>query len=247
VEVSWTPERKLRAVIDAPCGLVTGPPDMREIVRDGWFQRVAPAAPGTWLNEVIISRVNDEDAERVIDEVIEMYRAIRKPAKWCTGPWTAPADFDERLARRGSKSWEMRGMGIATDAAISSPVAIRCTRDADEYAKTSAAAWGLAVDDVQRDAFRRGLDRELVLFVADDLGAGAILLREDYGYLVGTAVREDARGRGVYRSLVAARLAFLRDRGIAYAVTQARESTSAPILEHLGFETLFRGRCHVID
>jgi hypothetical protein len=51
----------------------------------------------------------------------------------------------------------------------------------------------------------------------------------------------------VYRSLVAARLAFLHERGVDYAVTQARESTSAPILEHLGFETLFRGRCHVID
>ena len=245
--MSWTHERKVRAVIDAPCGLVTGPPDMREIARDGWFQRIAPSAPGTWLNEVILSRVSEEDAEAVIDEVIAMYRAIGKPTKWCTGPWTVPSDFDERLARRGSQSWQTLGMGIATDVAISSPIAVRRTQDADEYAKTSAAAWDVPIDDVQRDAFRRGLDRELVLFVADDLGAGAILLREDYGYLVGTAVREEARGRGIYRALVAARLAFLRDRGIEYAVTQARESTSAPILEHLGFETLFRGRCHVID
>lgn len=104
----------------------------------------------------------------------------------------------------------------------------------------------MPVDEVQREAFGRALDRELVAFIAGDLGAGAILLREDYGYLVGTAVKEGARGRGVYRSLVAARLAFLRERGIDYAVTQARESTSAPILEHLGFETLVRGRCHVI-
>jgi len=143
----------------------------------------------------------------------------------------------------------MRGMGIATDAPISSSMVVRRieARDVDAYVETSAAAWGIAPDAVQREAFLRGLDRELVMFLAGDLGAGAILLREDYGYLVGTAVKESARGRGVYRALVAARLAFLRDRGIAYAVTQARESTSAPILEHLGFETLFRGRCHVID
>jgi hypothetical protein len=52
-----------------------------------------------------------------------------------------------------------------------------------------------------------------------------------------------ARGRGAYRALVAARLAFLRARHVEYAVTQAREATSAPMLEHLGFETLFRSTC----
>ena len=74
-----------------------------------------------------------------------------------------------------------------------------------------------------------------------------MLLRDDYGYFVGGAVMEEARGRGVYRCLVEARLAFLRDRGIEYAVTIAREATSAPVLEHLGFETLFRGACYELD
>lgn len=143
----------------------------------------------------------------------------------------------------------MRGMGIATDARVSSSIAVKRVEHAnlDDYVVTGAAAWSVPVDPVQRDAFARALDHELVAFVAEGLGAGAILLREDYGYLVGTAVTESARGRGVYRALVAARLAFLRERGIEYAVTQARESTSAPILEHLGFETLFEGRCHVLD
>jgi len=40
---------------------------------------------------------------------------------------------------------------------------------------------------------------------------------------------------------------FLRDRGIEYAVTHAHEATSAPMLEHLGFETLFRGACYQLD
>ncbi|HEX4515290.1 MAG TPA: GNAT family N-acetyltransferase, partial [Polyangiaceae bacterium] len=161
----------------------------------------------------------------------------------------APRDFDDRLTRRGSRSWTMRGMGIATDARISSSVAATRVDHAnlDAYVATGAAAWSAPLDPVQREAFARALDHELVAFVADGLGAGAILLREDYGYLVGAAVTESARGRGVYRALVAARLAFLRERAIEYAVTQARESTSAPILEHLGFETLFRGRCHVLD
>src|SRR5439155_26373413 len=103
------------------------------------------------------------------------------------------------------------------------------------------------VDDVQREAFRGALDDELAASVADGVGARAILLRADDGDLVGAAFAPAARGRGVYRSLVAVRLAFLNERGLEYAVTQARETTSAPILEHLGFETLFRGRCHVLD
>jgi len=230
--LTWSAERKLRAAIDAPLGPSAGPPDERVIERDGWFQRVAPSSPGTWHNEVIST-----------------YRAIGKPTKWCTGPWTRPNDFDERLTRRGSQSWTMRGMGIGTDARVSSSIAVKRVdqTNLDAYVVTGATAWSVPVDPVQREAFGRALDHELVAFVADGLGAGAILLREDYGYLVGAAVTEKARGRGVYRALIAARLAFLRERGIEYAVTQARESTSAPILEHLGFETLFRGRCHVID
>jgi hypothetical protein len=44
-----------------------------------------------------------------------------------------------------------------------------------------------------------------------------------------------------------ARLAFLRERGIEYAVTNASEATSAPMLEHLGFETLFSGARYQLD
>jgi hypothetical protein len=39
----------------------------------------------------------------------------------------------------------------------------------------------------------------------------------------------------------------LRARGCGCAVTQAREATSAPILERLGFETLFTSRCYVLE
>lgn len=249
--VVWSFERKQRACVEAPLGPSASPADGRVVARDGWFQRVTPSAPGSWQNEVLISRVSDDDAERVIDEVIAQYRALGKPTKWCTGPWTKPDDFDERLARRGFASWGTRGMGAPTDLRLEHGATlvrrVETARDLDDYVRTGARAWSVPEDDVQRRAFEAALGKELVAFVAEDLGAGAILLREGYGYLVGTAVAKEARGRGVYRALVAARLAWLHARGIEYAVTQAREETSAPILEHLGFETLFRGRCHVLE
>jgi GNAT superfamily N-acetyltransferase len=84
-------------------------------------------------------------------------------------------------------------------------------------------------------------------FVAGEcMGTGALIVLGDYGYLVGAQVLDAARGRGVYRALIFERLAFLRERGIELAVTQAREATSAPILERLGFETLFRSRCYLL-
>jgi hypothetical protein len=63
-------------------------------------------------------------------------------------------------------------------------------------------------------------------------------------YLVGGNVLEPYRGRGIYRALIDVRLRDIAARGFTLATTQAREATSAPILERLGFETLYRGRVY---
>lgn len=70
-----------------------------------------------------------------------------------------------------------------------------------------------------------------------------LFLRDGFGYLVGGLVAPEVRGRGIYRALVAARLAFLRERGMPLAITHARDATSAPMLEHLGFGTVYRYQC----
>ena len=55
--------------------------------------------------------------------------------------------------------------------------------------------------------------------------------------MIGGAVLPEARGRGVYRSLVAARWRTAVERGIPALVTTAN-SQSAPILRSIGFERL---------
>jgi GNAT superfamily N-acetyltransferase len=59
-------------------------------------------------------------------------------------------------------------------------------------------------------------------------------------HLLGGVVLPQHRGSGLYRALVAARLGHARARGISLATTHARESSSAPILERLGFATICR-------
>ena len=97
----------------------------------------------------------------------------------------------------------------------------------------------------------RASPREAHFFAArigdEVVGTTGLLLRGDYAYLVGGQVFPSFRGRGIYRALVGARLAFLAQRGITLAVTHAREATSAPMLEHLGFETVFRSKCYLLE
>jgi GNAT superfamily N-acetyltransferase len=260
--VAWTFEQRRDAVIEAPLVDSVGRVDTRVIARDGWYQVITPSAPGTLHNEVLFSQVEPADAERTIDEVVAMYAATGHPTKWCVGPWTRPADFGDRLAHRGFSSWETRGMGCETTLEVTGGevrVDEVVTEEAlDAYTAVALAGWAIPETELEAErlAFRGAYTRTpriVHFFVAcfDDaiVGTAAIVMRvlesRSYGYLVGSQVLERARGHGVYKALVGARLRFLRERGIDLAVTHAREATSAPILEHLGFETLFRGRCHV--
>ncbi|MCI4370730.1 MAG: GNAT family N-acetyltransferase, partial [Thermoplasmata archaeon] len=58
-----------------------------------------------------------------------------------------------------------------------------------------------------------------------------------FASLWGGGTAPEFRGRGVYRSLVAARAELARRRGFRYLTVDARE-TSRPILERLGFTAL---------
>ena len=69
-------------------------------------------------------------------------------------------------------------------------------------------------------------------------GAAGYVALERSAYLVGGVVLPEHRGRAVYAALVRARLAHAHARGLAVATSVAKESTSAPILAHLGFKTV---------
>ncbi|MFO0668356.1 MAG: GNAT family N-acetyltransferase [Polyangiaceae bacterium] len=233
-------------------------PDTRIVERPGWFQVITPSAPGTVLNEVVASRVSEGDADRVIDETVAEYAATSHPTKWCVGEWTAPSDFGDRLTARGVHELGRPQDGVfdvarARDAggrprrAGHRRESRRVPRRHDARLVIARGADGRRACRASRRPSRHG-ERSALLrraYRQRVVGTAWLSLREDYAYLLGTQVFEAARGRGAYRALVAARLAFLRERGIDVAVTHAREATSAPMLEHLGFETLFRSRCYL--
>jgi hypothetical protein len=250
------------ACIEAPRIARLFRPDTRIVERPGWLQLATPSTPGTYLNEIVFSELEPDAVDEVVDREIGRCRAERRPLKWCVGPWTRPHDFGERLAARGFDSWEVRGMGIASDAPITTAedvVALEVGPDElEDWVRVSLHGWSMPAElqETERVAIGAALSetpRVVHLFAARDAATGewlatsAVFVCAAYGYLVGGQVLEHARGRGAYKALVAARLALLRAHAIPFAVTQARAATSAPILARLGFTTLFESKCYVLS
>jgi GNAT superfamily N-acetyltransferase len=67
------------------------------------------------------------------------------------------------------------------------------------------------------------------------VGAGGLAIVDGVARLWGGAVVEPARGQGVYRALLAARLAYAVSHGASMALVRARTDTSGPILLRAGF------------
>lgn len=60
----------------------------------------------------------------------------------------------------------------------------------------------------------------------------------DYLYLSGTGVLESHRGQGIYKALLNYRLNKGLEAGASYALVQAKQDSSSPILKHAGFKQL---------
>jgi GNAT superfamily N-acetyltransferase len=67
------------------------------------------------------------------------------------------------------------------------------------------------------------------------VGSGGLSLVAGVARLWGGAVREEARGRGVYRALVDARIRRGLEHGASMALVKGRVETSGPILRRMGF------------
>ena len=256
--MSWTIDEKREAAIRAAHCTELAREDSVVIERPGWWQIITPSTKSAVLNEIGYSQVSDHEAESTIDRVIASYRKHALPVKWFVGPWTEPSDFGDRLLARGFRTWDVRTMACDPGNAIEHDAEVEPVTEAnlDRYNDAMVDGWSMAED--QRAPMRRTTlaamrrsPRNAYFFLAtvggEPAGTTGLLLRGRYAYLVGAHVLDRFRGRGLYRALIEARLRFLRERGVTLAVTHAREATSAPMLEHFGFETLFRAKIYLLD
>jgi GNAT superfamily N-acetyltransferase len=245
----YTADEILHEVLQCPRNAYVALPDLRVIERPGWKQLVTPSFARGGFNEVAYARLDEADADRVIAETIEQYRAAGIAFRWTVGPDSAPADLAARLARTGMTATSSAGMARATlppgaSALVEVSAVDACTVDA--FTHVMAAGWGsdpgplaTAHAAVLADGARR---HRLFLASVDGepAGAASYVAFPRAAYLLGAVVLEPFRRRGVYRALVAARLADARAQGIELATTMARLDTSAPLLAKLGFVEICR-------
>jgi len=248
-------DAKIEEVFLAPVGSAFG---NRTIVveRDGWYQLITPGS--SHGNEVVLSRIDASRADQIVHDVIRQYAELEVGFRWQVGPLTEPADLGDILARHGFTGADVRGMAIEPAAwrvAPSDVVVERVTREnLADYVAGVAEGWRdeTPPDPNLADDVTRHLDGEqFCMFVAKVGGAVAgtagYTVKPRSEYLTGGNVLPAFRGAGVYRALIDARLRRLAAAGCPLATTQARETTSAPILEHLGWETVCRFRVYRLD
>ncbi len=229
--------------------------DSEVVSNPSWHQVTTPERPIVVYNGVYRSAMPDEDADRIIDEVFEHYHSRNLPFRWTVGPSSRPADLAERLQRRGMVPFAHTvGMVIPTSAS-QPPVRPGVTVEAVTpenvmaWARASAGGWGMSEEWLEGYAADTRANMELlgdqITYVlarvdGEPAGAGIVQYVQEYGWLKGTAVRPEFRGRGAYQALVAWRLAAMQERGVQWAAIQATIGTSEPICRKLGFEEVCR-------
>jgi GNAT superfamily N-acetyltransferase len=233
----------LQEIVERPREAYTRLPDMQVIVRPGWRQLITPSVKRGGFNDVSLAQLREDEADAVIAATIAEYKRIGCKFVWRVGPDSTPRDLPERLARTGLTYGLGLGMARSTEMDAAHVEVERIDESTvDVFTETIAAGWGQNPEEV-RDANRRAVASTThQLWLARCGGepaatAGSVLFEKSI-YLIGGVTLEKFRGRGLYRALVAARLAFARSRGVMLATSIARAETSAPILERLGFETL---------
>jgi len=218
-----------------------------------------PSFPIPGPNHVCLVRCAAERVDALIDEVRQRFAARGLPCMWILDADVEPADLADRLTRRGivpsgevdvmilpaTASPESRGPAIEVVNALADEVAFRDAEAVQASAFKDGGPfpgqherYSEACDDPSRHLF-------LARVGGKPAGAGWATVRDEGVLINGGAVDPRYQGRGVYRALVAARLALAREVGAAGLGVQARPDTSAPILAGFGFRTVGGWRLHV--
>lgn len=184
----------------------------------------------------------------VVAEQAAWFRARGQALMWRVYDHDGPPGLAACLAQAGFEPdpqgtlmfFDLAGELVAPLADGAEVRRVRTLADLDGFVSASGRAFG-EEEAWQREAFAKQLDDpDMALFVACVGGEAVASARLEmaagsaFGQLFGGGVAPAHRRQGLYRALVAARVAEARARGLAYLSIEARD-TSRPILERLGF------------
>ncbi len=227
----------------------------REVIETPRYRAtIQPDYPIPGPNSVAWIRCTSGDAHEVISEARTHFAPRGLPFMWILDPGTQPPDFPDRLAAGGvfpelhAPAADVMVLGVETHVEAATVEIHDALADIESF-RAADAVNAEAFGDSPREPGaqeRRRLhqleagNRRLLFVTVDGEPAGSAgmtLYPPAAAIINGGAVRSKFRGRGIYRAMVAARLAIAREAGIAGLVVWGGPM-SAPILRKLGFETV---------
>src|SRR5260370_706686 len=198
-----------------------------------------PDFPIPGPNGVTYVRCRPDEAEEVIDEVHALVTPRHIPIMWTLDPETEPANFPDYLAARGihpdPHGPTVEVMALPIDADVEAPevegLELKdALADAETFTRSDAvnaeafasrmldySAEAAAQRERRRHNQLAAANRRVILATIDGEPAGAagITLFPPAGAIINCgAARSNFRGRGGYRTMVAARLRMAREAGV---------------------------------
>jgi len=244
-------------------------PGIEVIVTPRYQITLQPDFPIPGPNSISWVRCTADEAGEVIREVHTTVAPRHLPVMWTLDPGTEPPDFAELLEACGIHAdphgVESAVMVLPIDAEIEAPeipgleihdalADLATFRRADAAAAEAFMSVSLgddpdviAMQDRRRRNFLAAGNRLWLLATVngEPAGAAGMTMFPPRGATInGGSVRPKFRGRGVYRALVAARLAIARRSRVGGLCVWSGEM-SGPILARLGFEKVGWRRFYV--
>jgi len=227
--------------------------------------------PRWWERPLQLVRLRSQrPAGVVLDEVIERAGALCddiEPVLDCWVRLDAPGDLEPALVERGGTLDETvdvlaRDLAHHEPGALAAPpgVDLRWTDDLQVLFDASdlgtAVFGGSTADRSALEAehlgealkYRSGGGGSVVAYVdGRAVATGGVTVAGADARLWGGAVLPGARGRGLYRAVLAARLDYAHRSGATLAIVKGRVETSAPILRRAGFAAHGQERSYLVD
>lgn len=226
-------------------GLIT------ELGMTGLRGRVTPVSHPI-ANLVGCADLDERSAGPTVAAVVGRYATVALAFGWMTSAASRPADLPRSLVAAGMvKADELAGMALtdlATPIDANPEIEVRAASADDQRRAIPmfAEAYGLPLDVARwfTEALILAAGKiETTMYHAfvperpDPVALGNLVFvpQTSIVLLGGAATLSEFRGRGIYTTLVARRLAHARAAGAGAAVIQAVRSTSAPVCAKLGF------------
>lgn len=211
-------------------------------------------APDPMANRVSAARLSAGHVGTVIEYLQKFYRSRGAGFCWTVGPKSTPPDLGRRLLEGGFRlAMNLDGMyRTDLDMRIEPDPTVRIfeqpLEDPGLSIETMARGFNLDVESSQYYHDRLIRSREAIrsrIYLAysegtdDPVGCAHVTYYPDQpiALLCGAVTLPEYRGRGIYRNLIARRLADARKAGMEVAIVVADQASSAPICARVGFIT----------